>query len=64
MRDTAFYRMPLWLYNRSMGRFLNKSSIAEESESDDEDIEAEDETQAAAPNDNGKIIRTKSTHGR
>jgi hypothetical protein len=42
MKDTALYRIPTWLYNRSIGRFLNKTPNAEEPEDEgDDDTEAE-----------------------
>ncbi|TDZ13172.1 putative J domain-containing protein [Colletotrichum spinosum] len=40
IRDTALVRLPIWAYNRSVGRFLNKN--AEELESETEELDSDD----------------------
>jgi hypothetical protein len=75
MKDTALYRVPLWAYNRTAGRFLNKPTSDSESELDEEepassssgadDFEVLEKVKTTAQNGNGKAVRRKkSTRGR
>jgi hypothetical protein len=77
LRDTALYRVPIWAYSRSAGRFLNKPSPTEESDeegdvqntesSDDvEDYEVLEKVKTTAQNGNRKAVRRmgKSAKGR
>lgn len=79
IRDTALYRVPIWAYNISVGRFLNKPApesddIVEDnvdeaevasSSSGAEDFELLEKSKTIAQNGNGKAIRRKkSTKGR
>jgi hypothetical protein len=77
MKDTALYRVPIWAYNRTIGRFLNKARADEDvdeeeepllssSSSSAEDFEVLEKVKTTAQNGNGKAVRRnkKSSRGR
>lgn len=76
MRDTALYRMPIWAFNRTVGRFLNKAQAEEDSEEEEaaatssssgaDDFEVLEKVKTTEQNGNGKAIRRnkKSVRGR
>ena len=77
-KDTALYRVPIWAFNRTAGRFLNKASTEEDEDEADagvdtpssssgaDDFEVLEKVKATAPNGMGKAVRRnkKSTRGR
>jgi len=78
IKDTALYSVPIWVFNRTAGRFLNKAPVEEEDEEEDEgvdtpssssgadDFEVLEKVKTTAPNGTGKAVRRnkKSARGR
>jgi hypothetical protein len=76
IRDTALYRVPIWIYNRAAGRLSKKGSTEEESDIEDDepassssgadDFEVLEKVKTGAQNENGKAVRRnkKSARGR
>lgn len=76
IRDTALYRVPIWIYNRAAGRLSKKVSTEEESDIEDDepassssgadDFEVLEKVKTGAQNENGKAVRRnkKSARGR
>jgi hypothetical protein len=68
--------VPVWIYNRALGRLLKKTSTDEESDIEDDepassssgagDFELLDKDKTTAQNENGKAVRRnkKSARGR
>ncbi|KAI9641008.1 hypothetical protein NHQ30_010435 [Ciborinia camelliae] len=66
MRDTALFRLPLFAFNKTIGRVLSKTPIEEEyeeveeagsSNSDADDFEVLEKSKTPATNGNGKATR-------
>lgn len=78
IKDTALWRVPIWAYDASVGRFLNKPELPEDeddsseeqqntptSSSDTEDFEVLEKVKTNSQIENGKAVRRKkSTRGR
>jgi hypothetical protein len=76
IRDTALYRVPIWIYNRAAGRLSKKASTDEDSDIEDDepvssssgadDFEVLEKVKTGAQNENGKAVRRnrKSARGR
>jgi len=77
VRDTALCRLPIWAYNQTVGRFLNKPPVEEDFDEEEdgepvedteevEDFEVLEKVKSTAPNGNGKAVRRakKSARGR
>ena len=76
-KDTALYRVPIWAYNRTASRYLNKAPIKEDDEEEEgedtppssssgaDDFEVLEKVKTTAPNGTGKAVRRKkSARGR
>jgi len=69
--DTALVKVPIWAYNISVGRFLNKTPVEEEDEAEEEeaasstsgtdDFEVLEKVKTTAQNGNGKSIKRKKS---
>jgi len=70
LRDTALYRVPIWAFNRTAGRYLNKAPIEEGEDDEDEAIdtpastgsgadefEVLEKVKTTAANGSGKAVR-------
>ncbi|TAQ88740.1 hypothetical protein B7494_g2904 [Chlorociboria aeruginascens] len=70
IKDTALVRVPIWAFNRAMGRFLNRAPVEEEEEEEEEeggdvtsgssgadDFEVLEKVKTTAENGTGKAIR-------
>jgi len=79
IRDTALYRIPLWAYGQTAGRFLRKPNAEYEDisdaemeveevagDNDAEDFEVLEQVKTSAQNGNGKAVRRnkKNIRGR
>jgi len=79
IKDTALYRLPVWAYNRLVGRILNKQQPDYEDEKDQvdadevlpsssssgaEDFEVLEKVKTTAQNGNGKAARKSKKGGR
>lgn len=75
IKDTALVRVPIWIINKAMSRFLSKPSTDSDSDIEEdeapssssgaEDFEVLEKVKTTAPNGNGKAVRRKkSTKGR
>ena len=60
IKDTALYRMPIWLYGLTVGRVLSKKEQGEDSEEDDL-VDDYKEVNAADTDDSEPGRRTPST---
>jgi hypothetical protein len=65
LKDTAFYRLPAWAFNRTVGRLIFKAPVEEQQDGEDEvapldsssgaeDFEVLEKVKSTAPNGNGK----------
>ena len=76
MKNTALVRVPIWVFNRTVSRFLNKAEVEEEIEEGEEegassssgadDFEVLEKVKTTAQNGNGYAVRRnkKSARGR
>ncbi|ESZ97973.1 putative Uncharacterized J domain-containing protein C2E1P5.03 [Sclerotinia borealis F-4128] len=71
MRDTALFRLPIFAFNKTFGRFLNKTPDEEEyeevedsSSSGADDFEVLEKVKTTATNGNGKGTRRNKKNGR
>ena len=76
IKDTALYRVPIWAFNRTAGRLLNKSLAKEDSDEEIEeeevassssgadDFEVLEKVKTTAQNGNGKAVRRNKKNGR
>jgi hypothetical protein len=76
IKDTALYRVPIWAFNRTAGRFLSTPSAEHDVEVEEEeaassssgadDFEVLEKVKTTAQNGNGKAVKRnkKSSRGR
>ncbi|QSZ31252.1 hypothetical protein DSL72_000815 [Monilinia vaccinii-corymbosi] len=73
VKDTALFRLPIFAFNKTIGRVLNKAPVEEEYEeiqedasnsSGAEDFEVLDKVKTTATNGNGKATRRNKKNGR
>jgi hypothetical protein len=66
------YRVPIWAFDSTAGRFLNRSAVNEEEDGEGEeeegveddraeDFEVLEKVKTTAPNGIGKVVRRKKT---
>lgn len=72
MRETALFRLPIFAFNKTIGRVLNKTPVEEEYEEVEEassssgadDFEVLEKVKTTAINGNGKATRRNKKNGR
>jgi hypothetical protein len=73
LKDTAFYRLPMWAFRRTAGRFLSQPADEseeiyedelEEGSEDAEDFEVLEKVKTSATNGSGKATRRSKKAGR
>lgn len=73
MRQTALFRLPIFVFNKTINRVLNKAPVGEEYEeieevasnsSSTDDFEVLEKVKTTATNGNGKATKRSKKNGR